>query len=185
MSPALLLLIKYKYIIIFPLAVIEGPIITVISCFLAAQGFLNIFILFFVFMLGDLVGDILYYSIGRYGGIKALRKWGHLIKLDETKLEKLSLNFQKHDVKILLIGKTQAIGSLILITAGISKMKIWRFAIINLLASLPKVLLFMFLGYYFGSAYNAINGYMQKIGIISTLILIVGLILYFIYKRKK
>ena len=185
MTPTFLLLIKYRYFILFPIAVIEGPIITVISGFLLAQGFFNVFILFSVFIIGDLVGDILYYSLGRYGGLKILKKWGHLINMDEKKIEELSPRFKKHEVKISLFGKTQAIGSVVLFIAGLTKMNFRKFIIVNGLASLPKVIIFLLIGYYFGSAYVAIDSYMKKIGIISTLILVIGFIIYFLHIRKK
>ena len=39
--------------------IIEGPIITVIGAFLASLGFFNIGIIFFLSLLGDIVGDII------------------------------------------------------------------------------------------------------------------------------
>jgi membrane protein DedA with SNARE-associated domain len=64
-------------------------------------------------------------------------------------------------------------------------MQFLRFMIINTLASIPKVIIFLLIGYYFGSAYVAINGYMERVGIILTLILLIGVLIYFLYFRKK
>ena len=66
LSQILVWIIEYKYWIIFPLAVLEGPIITIISAFLASQGHIGIVPLFVVALSGDLVGDFLHYAFGRW-----------------------------------------------------------------------------------------------------------------------
>jgi membrane protein DedA with SNARE-associated domain len=44
-------------LLLFPLAVVEGPIVTVIAAYLASLGYLNIFAVFAVVVAADLVGD--------------------------------------------------------------------------------------------------------------------------------
>jgi membrane protein DedA with SNARE-associated domain len=64
----LIILEKYKYWLIFPIVIIEGPIIVVISGFLVYLGFLNAYITYIILVIGDSIGDSMYYAIGRYGG---------------------------------------------------------------------------------------------------------------------
>ena len=49
----------YKYWLIFPIMVLEGPIITVISGFLVSLGTLNAFVAYPLLFFGDLLGAAL------------------------------------------------------------------------------------------------------------------------------
>ncbi len=185
LDSAVALLTSYRYAIIFPISVLEGPTITIISGFLAAQGVFKILPLFILFLLGDFTGDVLYYGIGRYGGIPIVKKLERFLKIKQSDMENMSHHFNKNDIKLLLLGKAQPLGSLVLMTAGFIRMNFARFIIINVLSSVPKVILFLLIGYYFGSAYATIDGYMQKIGIVLSLLVVIGIIIYFFNLRKK
>jgi membrane protein DedA with SNARE-associated domain len=50
----------YKYFVLFPVTIFEGPIITVIAGYLSSLGFLNFYVAYGVIVLGDTVGDILF-----------------------------------------------------------------------------------------------------------------------------
>ena len=52
-----------------------------------------------------------------------------------------------------MVGKTQALGSPILVAAGIAKAPFGKYILYNTLGSLPKVILFQVIGYYFGKSY--------------------------------
>ena len=56
---------QYKYLILLPFAVFEGPIATVIGGFLASIGVLNFFWVFVISVLGDFLGDSAWWAIGR------------------------------------------------------------------------------------------------------------------------
>ena len=165
---------------VFPIAVAEGPIISVLSGFLVWGGVFNLYIVFFVLLFGDLVGDSIYYLIGRYGGRRLIHK---VMGSNENRLENLEKRFHRQDWKILLLGKTQAIGSVILIASGIVNMSYSRFIIYNIMGSVPKIIIFMLIGYYFGKAYLTINTYMGYFALV-WLILALGILAMFLYIRK-
>lgn len=180
-------ILQYKYAIIFPITIVEGPIITIISGFLAAHGYLNVFILYPILVLGDLTGDLLYYFIGLFGGKNFITKWGNLVGLTNQKLEKLEQHFEKRGGKILIFGKiSHGIGSGILMAAGLAKMPIKDFLWFNLLGTLPKSLLLLVVGYYFGQAYQQINAYFDyaTLFFLGSLVIIILLYLLAIRLRK-
>jgi len=168
---------------VFPIAVVEGPIISVLSGFLVGNGVFNMYIAFLVLLAGDVVGDSIYYAIGRYGGLSLIKKIGPYIGVTEERMEKLRDRFHRHDWKLLLFAKTQAIGSIVLVTSGIVKMPFWRFIFYNTIGSIPKIMLFMVIGFYFGRAYLLINTYMGYFAIAWLVLAILMIILYF-YLRK-
>ena len=153
-----LLLIQYKYAVFFPIMVVEGPIVTVIAGFLASLGYFNLFVLYAVSVAGDLTGDVIYYILGRWGGRRFIDKWGGYLKINFASIERFEKLFHRHAGKTLLLGKaTHLIGGGILAAAGAAKFSFSRFLFFNTLATLPKSLILVMLGYYFGREYEKIN----------------------------
>jgi membrane protein DedA with SNARE-associated domain len=76
--------------------VIEGPFITTAVASAASLGYLNIVIIFFLSLLGDLLGDFIHYTLGRTGRTiypkkfslsKQKDKFGKIIKDNNIKGE--------------------------------------------------------------------------------------------------
>ena len=55
--------------LILPVAIVEGPVVAVIAGALSAAGILDWPWALLMLVLGDLIGDCIYYAIGRYGGM--------------------------------------------------------------------------------------------------------------------
>lgn len=182
------LLIKYRYLLIFPIAVLEGPIISMVVGFLIYAGYLNGAVAFGLLIFADLVGDSLYYFLGRFGRKRFLHKYGHYIGMNEARILVLEKQFEKNHWKILAVGKTQAVGSLILVAAGVAKAPFDKFLWYNLLSSLPKTLFFILIGYFFGHGYIEINKFSGYTGWISISLSVLLIFLYFavrLYLKKK
>lgn len=155
---------SYRYAVLFPLVVVEGPITTLTAGFLASLGFLKLVPVFLVVVAGDLGGDVIYYSIGRWGR-KPLEKWGRSTRLMKEKIVKLEKLFESHGGKTLVAGKlSHAVGAVVLITAGIVKFPFKKFVWFNFLASIPKSLVLILIGYYFGNAAAKYRSYLDVIG---------------------
>jgi len=174
-------ILAYKYVIIFPVTVFEGPIVTVIAGFLSAHGVLNIFIVYPIIVLGDLVGDLFYYSLGRWGRDSFIFSWLRFFGITDQRIERLEKHYEKHSGKTLVIGKiTHGIGSIILIAAGVAKMPVGRLLWINLLGTLPKSLLFLLIGFYFGEAYKRIEAYLDYTAKVTIIVAILLVVFYFL-----
>ena len=170
-TPASLLgfLSVYTYWVIFPIAIIEGPIVTILSGFLVSQGQLNFFLAFLTIILADLTGDVLYYMIGRFS--RKAAKAVHRNKLDN--------HFLEHGRKTLLIGKlAHGTGSIVLVAAGVARMPFAEFMLYNLLPTLPKTLILLIVGYYFGGAYNQINSSFDRIALVTLVIVVTAMGFY-------
>lgn len=179
------LLLTYTYWLIFPIAILEGPMIAVLTGWLVATNIVDPYISFVVLICADMCGDTLYYTLGRFGGNPFLKRWGHWVGVDDEKLLQLEEHFGNHAYKYLLFGKTQGFGGAILAAAGVVKMKFLPFIWINFLGSFPKVIMFLVIGYFFGQAYNQIDGYVTKIGLISFAIIAMVAVMYFFKKHAE
>lgn len=172
----------YKYLAIFPVAVFEGPIITITAGFLSSIGQLNFWLAFLVVVMGDLVGDTVYYSIGRFGREKFMLKYGKYFGLNETRVVLVERHFQTHPWKTFLFGKAaHGTGSLILAAAGLSGLPYLKFLGYNIPTTLIKSFVLMLIGYYFGYAHYHIDKYFRY----SSFILLGGIILAAIYFLRR
>ncbi len=150
----------WGYAVILPLSVIEGPLVAIVAGFLVSLGKLDWFTAFVVLMVGDFIGDALYYYIGYVGHGPVVERIARRIGVTDARMQALERAFKKHDWKILLINKTQAIGSVVLYYGGAVRMGFWRFQWINTLGSIPKVALFQIVGFYFGTGLLQLQTYL-------------------------
>ena len=137
---------------LFPIAVIEGPVAAIIAGALTASNEFNGVVVFVLLVVADLTGDTIYYSLGRWGHDKLLASIGKHVGLTRERISPLREGFKKNDWKLLIVGKTQAFGSVILYFAGAVQMSFGRFLFYNLLVTLPKILIFELIGYFFGES---------------------------------
>lgn len=188
----IVVLIKtYGYWLIFPIAFVEGPIITIICGWLSSLGILNFFLVYLLVITADLSGDILYYSIGYWGGPPLIRKFGKFLRIDLDQVLKMKNHFDNHGGKILAVGKiTPHIGVItVLVGAGLSKYRFSLFIYYCLLTEMVAALILVSLGFYLGSAYQQIAIYLNYWGAAVSIfaVLVVLVIIYRFYwgKNKK
>ena len=180
------LLLQYKYFILFPIAVIEGPIVTVIAGFLSSLGHMDFLTAYAVIIFGDIAGDIIHYVIGYWGGESFIKKWGKYFGVSPERVLHLEKHFDNHGVKTLFIGKlAHGIGGIFLFAAGMARMSFLKFTATNLLAILIKSLALLIVGFYFGQALTRINSFLEFFGALSISLGISALFICFHYYRKK
>jgi membrane protein DedA with SNARE-associated domain len=156
------LLEQYGYFFLFLIAIGEGPIITIVGAFLASQGYFNIFAVYAIVTSGDLTGDIVYYAIGRFGRTKLLGRVLTAMGMTDDHFLRLEDYIRLHGIKMLFLAKFTQSGFLVLPASGAARMPLARFVWYNVLGTLPKSLVLLLVGYFFGYAYNRINGYFAK-----------------------
>ncbi len=176
------LLLTYKYLIIVPLAIIEGPIISVICGLLTTLGVFNPLVVYAVMVLGDIIGDGIFYYIG-YSG-KGLFSY---FKISEEKVEKAKIYFQNNHKKAIAGSKIMyGIGTAGLVAAGALHTPYKRYFKTCALFSLGQSLVMMLLGIFFGQSYLIIGKYLDYYAAgVSVLALVVLVFLIFIRKYKK
>lgn len=159
MSEIIGLLETYKYLVLFPLAVIEGPILIVVAGFLVSLGLMNAFIVLPVVVVADAVGDLLHYLLGRFGST-FLYAHGHWIGITEAKITSAKKYFEEHHLKSVASSKlVHGVGFVGLIAAGSLKIPYKRFALTALAISFAQSSVLLVVGVFFGYAYAQIEHY--------------------------
>lgn len=149
--------------VVGPLAVIEGPVVTIIAAWMAKSGYMGLWSVYVVCVAGDLVGDAMYYWIGRAGPKLLPERW--LARLGMTQARKMALeaHFAERGGKTLLFGKfTHSTGLPIMLASGAARMDFRAYMLWNFLGTLPKSAVFVGLGWVLGSAYAAADTWIWR-----------------------
>ncbi len=147
--------VAHGYFLMFIVMLIEGPTITSAGAFAAKLGYFNIYFVFLLSVLGNLLPDILFYVIGYWGRGGLVDRFGHYFKLDKNKIKHLEILMEYHAGKTLFAAKMLPFMAVPgLMTAGLVKMPFKKYAAISTVIILPTSLMFLLIGYYAGAAYN-------------------------------
>ena len=150
------LIIEYRYLIMVPLAIIEGPIVAFIAGTLAPLGYFNIFGLAVFFFARDMGMDACYYCLGYFGGRtrladRLLRK----IRVTHEHLEGVRLLWEHHPMSTMFIGKlSYGIGSTFVAVAGMVKFRFTTFFKYGALVAITQYWSLLALGYFFGNSFG-------------------------------
>ena len=185
LDSALHIIESHGLLFLFFIAVVEGPIATVIGAYVASLGLINIFAVFGVVVSADLVGDTICYMLGRFGHVVILKRWGSRLGLNQTRMSMLEEHFRLSGGKTLLIGKlTHSAGFMILLAAGASKMFFGTFIWYNFIGTIPKSLFFLVVGYTLGYAYKDIDVYISEASFGILIVAAAAAFYYFVHKRR-
>lgn len=177
---------SYGLWVLTPLAVLEGPIVTVIAGYLAKLSILSLWQVVPCVVVADILGDSLLYFLGRLalGGLSPA--WRDRLGLSPHRLYCLMRGFRRNGTRILVAAKlTHAAGFAALTAAGAARMPFSDFLVANILAGIPKCLFFVALGYLFGSAYETIAGWMSGEAALIMLTLSIALLTVIFFQRRR
>lgn len=179
----------HKYIVLFPIAIFEGPIVTVISGFLIASGYLNGVTAYILILIADTIGDALHYLVGYLLRHKRANFFLTFLRIDENRVFKIEKHFKLHPKKSIIFGKlAHGVGGIIQVVAGIALMPFIEFLWISFLGTLPKSLLLLYVGYTFGKYLPQIDNYFSVGGFVLfglTALSVFGYIISSKYLEKK
>ena len=158
---------NYGLLILLPLAILEGPIVSVIAGWLIRLGYLQFGSVYAVCIAADLIGDGLLYLIGRCSSGKLPRRLLPRLFARADRYSGMLEQFHTRGGRILVMAKlTHSLGFAVLIAAGAARMSIPSFVWFNLLATIPKSLFFILIGYGLGHAYTTIDAWIWRASVI-------------------
>lgn len=172
------LLFTYKYLILIPLSIIEGPIITVVCGFLVTLKIFNPFIVYIIMVIGDVIGDGFIYYLGFKG-----QKYVHFFRVNDIQLEKAKTYFANNHHKALLMSKLiHGLGFTGLLAAGASHVPYKKYFKTCLAISAVQSLVMLIIGIVFGHAYTLIGKYLNYYAAFVSVAALVGILIYSIKK---
>lgn len=135
--------------------------------------------------IGNVLGSLLAYYIGKKGGRPVIERYGKYILISKHDLDIADRWFVRHGQIIVFVGRLlPVIRTYISFPAGIAKMNVKKFIIYTFLGALPWAILFTWLGIQLRKNWTAIHAQLHSLDyvVVGLLIIAVGL---FITKRLR
>lgn len=183
-NPAVQWVFSNGYLLLFVAILIEGPAVTSAGAFAARLGYLNIWLVFLLSILGNLIPDVAYYAMGYWGREKLAARWGHYVGLTRERLERIEEFLKIHPGKTLFVIKIiPTLATPGLIAVGIARMSIRPYIWWSMVITVPTSALFLGIGWYFGAAYQSIIRYVDYGGYLLAGFIALFLLFSYVYHR--
>jgi membrane protein DedA with SNARE-associated domain len=128
---------------------------------------------------GAILGDNLGYWVGREGGYRLLRRYGHSIHLDERKLKLGQYLFIKHGSKVVFFGRFVAVlRAWAAFLAGTNRMRWASFLLFNALGGTVWATLYGVGGYFMGENVHQLAGPLGILFVVLAVLIIIGFLFY-------
>lgn len=151
--------------------------------FLIAQGVFSFKAVIFFSTLGSVLGSLISYYIGDYGGRPFVDKYGKYFLLSHKDLEFTERFFKRFGSPAIFFSRfIPVVRHLISLPAGMAKMKMWKFCLYTVLGAGLWNAFLAWLGYYLQQKWDVIMQYTQILDILIIAVLIIG-IAYFVHKH--
>lgn len=182
---------SYVYFIIFAIIFLEtglvimpflpGDSMIFVAGTFAAQGVLNVYLLFILLSLAAILGDTLNYWIGKYFCNKLFNRC-----VNEKYLNKTQEFYERHGAKTIIIARyIPIVRTFAPFVAGIGKMNYPKFLSYNIIGGITWVALFVFGGYFFGNIPFVKDNLTFVVGIIILISLMPPIIAWLKNRNKK
>jgi len=187
------LLDKYGYSLVFAVALCEqlgfpvpvSPLLLLAGA-IAASGKLSFLTLTLVGVIAALIGDIIWFYLGKKKGRTVLKSLCLLSLSPETCVKKTEDSFLKYGMNSLLFAKfVPGLNTIAPPMAGLVKAKFHSFLLRDLLGALLYIVSFLAVGYYFEKEVFQVTDIFEALGKTFFWILVAGLALYVLLKFAK
>lgn len=150
------LILQYRYWILVPLSLLEGPAIAFVAGTLATMGYFNMYFLAVLFFVRDVGLDLIYYAIGHYGAKTAfVRRMPHKIGITPGHLVRVQTLWEKKPFWTMFVGKiSYGIASAFIIVAGMVKMPLKTFIKYGSIVAVLQYGSLLLLGYFLGASFG-------------------------------
>ncbi len=186
MEQIIQLLEQYGYLILFPIAAVEGPIVALLVGFLIFLGIFQLVPSMIILVLGDLIPDIVYYSIGKFGNKQDfVKKYSAKVRFISDNFHIVEDLWHKHTKKTMMVSKlAYGLSTPLLISAGLVNVKFFKFVTMSFVQSVIQYAVIISLGYTLGHSYQLAAPYVKNAGVIIAIGIIFFAAVYIVIARK-
>ncbi len=113
--------------------------------------------------IGAVVGALVAYAIGYFGGRPLIERWGRYVGISSADLDRTDAFFARHGTKAAFFGRmVPVIRSLVSFAAGIARLRLGPFVLWTALGSLPFTFLLVLAGQQLGANWETIGGVIKQ-----------------------
>lgn len=164
---------------------LPSEIIMPFSGYLVTTGRFSLFWTGVAGAVGCVIGSVLAYWVGIWGGRPFLEKYGKYILVSHRDLETADRFFKKYgDLSIFISRLLPVIRTFISLPAGIARMNFTKFVIYTFLGSFLWCLGLAYVGMVLGANWETIRVYVRGADIFIVILIVAGII-YFVYRHTR
>jgi membrane protein DedA with SNARE-associated domain len=158
---------------------LPSEIIMPFSGSLVSTGRFNLWLTGLAGAFGCLVGSIVAYAVGYWGGRPLVERYGKWVLISKRELEWADRWFAKYGGAAVFFSRLlPIIRTFISLPAGIARMPFIRFCIYSFVGSFPWCLGLAYVGFVMGENWTAIREYFHKFDIVIAAALIAGIVVW-------
>jgi membrane protein DedA with SNARE-associated domain len=136
---------------------LPSEMILPLAGFMVADGRVDLWLANAAVAAGSMIGSLIAYTVGFYGGRPFILKYGKYFFVSEEHFYKAENTFNKYGSAAVFFGRLlPVIRTFISLPAGMAKMNIKKFILFSLTGMLPWNFILIFLGYKLGQQYETI-----------------------------
>ena len=164
---------------------LPSEVIMPFAGFLVFKGLFSLWWAGFFGAIGCLIGSILSYWLGYYGGRPLIERYGKYILISHHDLDLADRWFKKHGEITVFFGRLLPIvRTYISFPAGIAKMDFWRFCFYTFIGSFPWCLLLAYFGLKLGENWENLRKYFHGLDW-AIVVLIILVIVWWVWRHLK
>jgi membrane protein DedA with SNARE-associated domain len=170
---------EYGYAFVFLFTLLEGETVVALAGFASYQGYLNIWCVIAVAVVGAIVGDQAFFYFGRYKGKQFIEARPKYVE----RLRRIHGTIERHQNLLIFASRFMyGFRTIIPIAIGTTNVKGMKFLLLNVLGAIVWGVFFGFGGYLFGGALERFIGHVRKaekaiiIGVILGAIIVQGIV---------
>ncbi len=136
--------------------------------------------------LGCVLGSVVAYAAGYYGGRPFLEKYGKYIFLSKKDIDNAERWTIKYGQAAIFISRLlPVIRTFISLPAGIARMNFWKFILYTFLGSLPWCWALAYVGKILGDNWDTLGKYFHQADLVIALLILAGIAFFLWHKFKK
>jgi membrane protein DedA with SNARE-associated domain len=168
---------------------IPSEVIMPFGGYLVSTGHLNIIGVILIGTLGNIVGSLIAYAVGLWGGSRFINRFGKYVFLSKKHLESAESWFDKRgEITVFISRILPAIRTFISLPAGIARMNLVKFLTYTAIGSIIWSGILTYVGYALGKNWDNIQSILHPIAYLVAaivLVIIVFLIVKVIKSKKE
>jgi membrane protein DedA with SNARE-associated domain len=156
---------------------LPSEIIMPFSGYLVSTGEFTLWGVALAGAVGCVIGSVLAYGVGYYGGRSMAEKYGKYVLVTHHDLDIADNFFKKYgNAAVFFSRMLPVVRTFISLPAGIARMNFWQFVVYTFLGSLPFCYLLAYIGKKLGDNWNTLGVYFHKFDIVIGILILAGVI---------
>ncbi|MEX2392922.1 MAG: DedA family protein [Actinomycetota bacterium] len=156
---------------------IPSEIVLPLAGYEVSVGNLNFVLSVIASTLGALIGALLLYAVGRYGGHPMIHRYGFILRVGEAEIERSRHWFDRFGDWVVLGARVIPLGrSIVSIPAGMADMRLPRFVVLTTIGSAVWNTLLIGAGYGLGERWEEVSRVVERYSTAAVVLLGAGVI---------